>query len=204
MRLPIEKRAIWEAYLHVRGNKGSHGVDNEDRSAFDGKRNRNLYKLWNWMNSGSYFAKPLGRVMIPNAGGLERPQCTWRIGEVQKPHRFIQLCKWTWILSAKYILEQLKNRFAECGLEIHPERIKLMQTETRKEKELKPEYGTGLDFPGHRFRKGLVKGKDGSIKLLYRVHVSPKARKKMLSHLHTLSDSSSHRKLTGIHCHCTE
>lgn len=322
MRLPIEKRAVWEAYLHVRRNKGSHGVDNEDWSAFDAKRNRNLYKLWNRMSSGSYFPKPVRRVMIPKTGGGERPlgipTITDRIAQevlrrmlepVLEPqfhadsygyrpcrsaHDALEKCRnrtdrFSWVVdldikgyfdnipheklmaavkhyypkpdwyhtylwrilkapvqlpdgsqvesikgvpqggvispllsnlylhvvfdqwigrkvwgnfaferyaddivihtgseqTARYILEQLKNRFAECGLEIHPEKSKLVQTETRKEKELKPEYGTSFDFLGHRFRKGLVKVKDGSIKLLYRVHVSPKARKKMLSHLHT-------------------
>lgn len=73
MRLPIEKRHVWEAYQHVRKNKGSHGVDHEDWTAFDAKRNRNLYVLWNRMSSGSYFPKPVRRVMIPKAGGGERP-----------------------------------------------------------------------------------------------------------------------------------
>lgn len=96
--------------------------------------------------------------------------------------------------SARFILKILKERFGKCGLEIHPEKSKLVQTETRREVEQKPEYGTSFDFLGHRFQKGMVKTKEGGIKLLYRVCVSPKAKSKML---HTLHQMHLHRR-TGL------
>lgn len=73
MRIAIEKRQVWEAYLHVRKNRGTHGVDEQDWVSFDLKRNRHLYQLWNRMSSGAYFPKPVRRVMIPKSGGGERP-----------------------------------------------------------------------------------------------------------------------------------
>jgi len=321
MRLPIEKRHVWEAYLHVRRNKGSHGVDNEDWSAFEANRNRNLYVLWNRMSSGSYFPKPVRRVMIPKSGGGERPlgiptitdriaqevlrrmlepvlepkfhsdsyayrpgrsahdaleQCRyrtdyyswvvdvdikgyfdniphdklmqavkhyhpeptwyhtylWRIlkAPVQLPdgsqqestkgvpqggvispllsNLYLHVVFDQWISkavrakfaferyaddivihsgteeSARFILKILKERFGKCGLEIHPEKSKLVQTELRKDVAQRREYGTSFDFLGHRFTKGTVRTKDGAIKLLYRVCVSPKAKTKMLNTLH--------------------
>lgn len=73
MRLPIEKRHVWEAYKHVRMNNGSHGVDEQDWASFDAKRYHNLYIIWNRLSSGAYFPKPVRRVMIPKSGGGERP-----------------------------------------------------------------------------------------------------------------------------------
>jgi RNA-directed DNA polymerase len=85
--------------------------------------------------------------------------------------------------SARFILKILKERFEKCGLEIHPEKSKLVQTELRREVAQKPEYGTSFDFLGHRFKNGTVKTKDGSIKLLYQLHIAPKSKKRILDQL---------------------
>lgn len=73
MRLPIEKRQVWQAYKHVRMNKGTYGVDEQSWEAFDRKRYHNLYIIWNRLSSGAYFPKPVRRVLIPKSGGGERP-----------------------------------------------------------------------------------------------------------------------------------
>lgn len=73
MRLPIELRHVWEAYHHVRMNKGGHGVDQQDWTKFDARLYHHLYKLWNRLSSGSYFPQAVRRVYIPKTGGGERP-----------------------------------------------------------------------------------------------------------------------------------
>ncbi len=73
MRLQIEKHHVWQAYKHVRMNKGTYGVDEQDWEQFDRKRYDNLYIIWNRLSSGADFPKPVRRVMIPKSGGGERP-----------------------------------------------------------------------------------------------------------------------------------
>jgi len=51
----ISKGLVWEAYKRVKVNKGGAGVDRESLEQFDEKRNKNLYKIWNRLSSGSYF-----------------------------------------------------------------------------------------------------------------------------------------------------
>jgi RNA-directed DNA polymerase len=65
----IGKMTVWEAYRRVKANKGAAGVDNMSLAAFEEDRDRNLYKIWNRMSSGSYFPPPVKAVEIPKAGG---------------------------------------------------------------------------------------------------------------------------------------
>ena len=65
----IAKQAVWEAYLRVKANKGAAGVDEQSITAFEADRDRNLYKIWNRMSSGSYLPPPVKAVEIPKAGG---------------------------------------------------------------------------------------------------------------------------------------
>lgn len=69
----ISKRAVFEAWKKVRANKGAAGVDEVSIAAFEARLEDNLYKLWNRMVSGAYFPPPVRRVLIPKAGGGERP-----------------------------------------------------------------------------------------------------------------------------------
>jgi len=65
----ISKRIVWDAYRHVRANKGAPGVDGESLAEFEKDLKGNLYKLWNRMSSGSYFPPPVRAVEIPKASG---------------------------------------------------------------------------------------------------------------------------------------
>jgi RNA-directed DNA polymerase len=65
----IPKMLVWEAYQKVRANKGAAGVDQQSLDDFAVKEQRNLYKIWNRMSSGSYFPPPVKAVEIPKAGG---------------------------------------------------------------------------------------------------------------------------------------
>ena len=64
---------VWEAYLQVRQNGGSAGIDKESIEMFDANLSANLYKLWNRLGSGSYFPPPVRTVYIPKKQGGKRP-----------------------------------------------------------------------------------------------------------------------------------
>ena len=68
----ISKRAVWEAWLRVRANKGAAGVDEQSITEFEADLKGNLYKLWNRLSSGSYFPPPVRAVEIPKRDGSSR------------------------------------------------------------------------------------------------------------------------------------
>ena len=70
--IPITKVMVWEAYKKVKNNKGSAGLDYQSITEFDQVRSKALYKLWNRLASGSYFAPPVKRVTIPKGKGKFR------------------------------------------------------------------------------------------------------------------------------------
>jgi RNA-directed DNA polymerase len=65
----IARMVVWEAYERVKANKGAAGVDEQSILEFERDRQRNLYKIWNRLSSGSYFPPPVKAVEIPKAGG---------------------------------------------------------------------------------------------------------------------------------------
>jgi RNA-directed DNA polymerase len=65
----ISKWVVWEAYQRVKANKGAAGVDDLSIAEFEQDRDKNLYRIWNRMSSGSYFPPPVKAVEIPKAGG---------------------------------------------------------------------------------------------------------------------------------------
>jgi RNA-directed DNA polymerase len=68
----ISKRAVWEAWLRVKANKGAAGVDEQSITEFERNLKGNLYKLWNRLSSGSYFPPPVLAVQIPKRDGSLR------------------------------------------------------------------------------------------------------------------------------------
>jgi hypothetical protein len=81
----IPKQLVWEAYKRVRANKGAPGADGQSLEAFEPDLRNNLYKIWNRMSSGTYFAPPVRAVEIPkpHGGGVRilgvpTVSATWR------------------------------------------------------------------------------------------------------------------------------
>jgi RNA-directed DNA polymerase len=320
MRLPIDKRQVWQAYLAVRPNDGTYGADQEDWATFDRKLYHHLYQIWNRLSSGAYFPTAVRRVMLRKAGGGERPlgipsvrdrivqevlrkvlepylephfhassyayrrgknaheaisECRyntdyyswcvdldirgyfdniphdklmravvhfcpeltwlhrylWRIlkapvqmpeGNVQEVTKgvpqggvispllsnlYLHVVFDKWIgkqvkakfaferyaddiiihtsseKAAQFILKLVKERMLDCGLELHPEKTKLVQTESHRRELVNKSYPSSFVFLGHQFSKDLVRLKDGSTKLLYVAKVSKDARKRMLRQL---------------------
>lgn len=68
----IPKRLVWQAYKEVRANRGAAGCDGQTIAQFDESRDRNLYKIWNRLASGSYFPPPVLKQEIPKADGSVR------------------------------------------------------------------------------------------------------------------------------------
>ena len=69
----IDKTIIWRAWLAVKANKGSAGMDGMTIEAFEHNLSRNLYKIWNRLSSGCYMPPPVKRVEIPKSDGKTRP-----------------------------------------------------------------------------------------------------------------------------------
>ena len=68
----IPKGLVYEAFLAVKANAGSAGVDKETIEDFERDLKGNLYRVWNRMSSGSYFPPPVRAVAIPKKTGGER------------------------------------------------------------------------------------------------------------------------------------
>ena len=69
----VEKRVVMESWLQVKANRGSAGIDGIDLKSYESNLQKNLYKLWNRMSSGSYFPKAVKLVEIPKPNGGKRP-----------------------------------------------------------------------------------------------------------------------------------
>jgi RNA-directed DNA polymerase len=65
----ISKWVVWDAFQRVKANKGAAGVDEQSIEEFEQDRDKNLYRIWNRLSSGSYFPPPVKAVEIPKAGG---------------------------------------------------------------------------------------------------------------------------------------
>lgn len=65
----ISKMMVWEAFQRVKSNKGAAGIYGTSMEKFEENQDRNLYKIWNRLSSGSYFPPPVKAVEIPKAGG---------------------------------------------------------------------------------------------------------------------------------------
>ena len=69
---PITRVMVWEAYWKVRKNRGGKGIDGMSWKELDKIRDKQLYKLWNRLSSGSYFPPPVKEVEINKKNGGKR------------------------------------------------------------------------------------------------------------------------------------
>ncbi|MBD3250170.1 MAG: group II intron reverse transcriptase/maturase [Candidatus Pacebacteria bacterium] len=69
---PITRLQVWEAYWKVRKNKGGMGIDGMSWKELNANRDKQLYKLWNRLTSGSYFPPPVKEVEIDKKTGGKR------------------------------------------------------------------------------------------------------------------------------------
>jgi RNA-directed DNA polymerase len=69
----FSKEEVVSSYEKVRENKGGSGIDKESISEFEKDLERNVYKIWNRLSSGSYMPPSVKQVMIPKKQGGKRP-----------------------------------------------------------------------------------------------------------------------------------
>lgn len=63
----ISRNEVYDAWLQVKRNKGSHGIDDVSIEMYELNLKNNLYKLWNHMSSGCYFPQGVRVVSIPKS-----------------------------------------------------------------------------------------------------------------------------------------
>lgn len=124
--IPITKEMVWEAYKLVKKNKGSAGVDLQTLTEFEKVRVKELYKLWNRLASGIYFANKIKRVKIEKEGGKLRP-----LGIPTVCDRIAQQVVKT------YLEPRLEAEFMENSYGYRPKKsahqsVKAVQTNVRK------------------------------------------------------------------------
>lgn len=68
----IAQATVLEAYKRVKAKRGAGGVDEVELEEFEKDAKNNLYKIWNRMSSGTYFAPPVKAVPIPKKNGGTR------------------------------------------------------------------------------------------------------------------------------------
>src|SRR3954451_21638312 len=68
----ISKDIVYEAFLRVKANRGSAGIDDESIEEFESNLKDNLYKVSKSMSSGSYFPPAVKAVDIPKKAGGTR------------------------------------------------------------------------------------------------------------------------------------
>lgn len=68
----IGSKQLQDAYLKVRSNGGSAGIDEQDLKSYEQVKHQELYKLWNRMSSGTYFPVAVRGVEIPKGDGKVR------------------------------------------------------------------------------------------------------------------------------------
>lgn len=69
----ISKHLIMKAWVRIKSNGGSAGVDKQSILDFEKNLKDNLYRIWNRMSSGSYQPSAVKLVEIPKSGGGKRP-----------------------------------------------------------------------------------------------------------------------------------
>jgi len=65
----ISEEIVREAFYRVKENKGGAGVDSQTVADFEKNLERNLYKIWNRMSSGTYIPPAVRAVEIPKKDG---------------------------------------------------------------------------------------------------------------------------------------
>lgn len=102
---------VREAYLKVKGNRGSAGVDKVSLEEFELDLEKHLYKIWNRLTSGSYFPPAVREVEIPKKDGRVR-----KLGIPTVSDRIAQQ------VVKGYLEPRFEEIFHECSYGYRPKR----------------------------------------------------------------------------------
>jgi len=131
----VTKRMVWDAYLQVKRSKGGPGQDRETMEVFERNLQKNLYKLWNRLASGSYFPPPVMQVEIPKTNGGVR-----RLGIPTVSDRIAQTV-------VKQVLEpQVDPHFHEDSFGYRPEKSAFQALAKARERCWKQDWVLDLDI----------------------------------------------------------
>jgi hypothetical protein len=158
----IPKQLVWEAYQRVKANHGAPGVDGETLATFDKDLKGNLYKVWNRMSSGSYFPPPVRLVEIPKENGGKRPLGIPTVA-----------CKSE--QQARAVLEAIRGRFEQCGLELHSEKTRIVYC--KKDGRPGDFEHVKFDFLGYTFQPRRAQDRWGKYFVSFLPAISTKAAK---------------------------
>jgi hypothetical protein len=119
------------AYRAIRP-KAAPGVDGVTRQAYGQDLEENLVDLHRRLHSGSYRAKPSRRVYIPKADRRLRPL---GIAALEDGHGDVIIVRFAddvivgfeHEVDARRFLDELRERFARFGLELHPDKTRLIE-----------------------------------------------------------------------------
>lgn len=133
----ISRKSVQEAYLKIKANKGSSGVDQMSMDEFDQQPQKHLYKLWNQMSSGSYMPPAIKLVEIPKKGGGKRPlgipTITDRIGQA---------------VVTKELEEVVDNLFHEDSYGYRPKKSAIQAVEKARERCWEYSWVLDIDIKG--------------------------------------------------------
>jgi RNA-directed DNA polymerase len=79
------------------------------------------------------------------------------------------------------VLQALRTRFASCGLELHPEKTKIVYCQDSRRRQIHPH--TSFDFLGYTFCKRTVKGKSGDLFMGFGPGISKVAMKSIIQRI---------------------
>lgn len=183
--VPVSREMVWLAYKKVRANGGSSGIDQVSMEIFDQDRSRQLYKLWNRLSSGSYFPPPVKEVEIPK-----------KDGKVRQLGISIVHCKSQ--RQAEWILARIKERMQSCGLELHPDKTKIVYCRDHCRKESYSQVK--FDFLGYSFQPRTCKSKrDGKLFLGFDCAISISSKKRIADKMEELNIVGlTHKSIAGV------
>jgi RNA-directed DNA polymerase len=69
----ITPKLLWEAWRHVRSNRGAAGIDKVSIGMFEKNLGPNLDALLRDLKRGTFQPRPLRRVLVPKGDGRDRP-----------------------------------------------------------------------------------------------------------------------------------
>jgi RNA-directed DNA polymerase len=133
----IPQKTVEEAWKRVKTNGGAEGVDGQTIEDFAANLDRNLYKIWNRMTSGSYFPPAVKAVEIPKSSGGTRilgiPTVADRVAQT---------------VAKMYLEPIVEPKFHEDSYGYRPRRSQHQALETAKKRCWKYDWVLEIDIKG--------------------------------------------------------
>jgi len=134
---PITHQQVWRAYKSVKDNGKAAGVDEVSLKDFAEDKERQIYKIWNRMSSGSYFPPPIREVEISKKDGGKRklgiPTVADRVAQMVVKHH----------IEARY-----EKKFHQDSYGYRPKKDVHEAIKRARERCMEYDWGIDLDIKG--------------------------------------------------------